>query len=32
VLADDPASQRLIAEGKAAFSFLEYDWSLNASR
>jgi hypothetical protein len=32
LLADDPASQRLIAEGKAAFSFLEYDWSLNASR
>ena len=32
LLADDPASQRLIAEGKAPLSFLEYDWSLNASR
>jgi hypothetical protein len=32
LLADDPAAQRLIAEGKAALSFLEYDWSLNASR
>lgn len=32
LLTDDPAAQQLIGEGKAAFSFLEYDWSLNDSR
>jgi hypothetical protein len=29
LLSDDPAQQKLVAEGKAPFSFLEYDWSLN---
>jgi hypothetical protein len=31
-LADDPAQQKLVAEGKAAVSFLEYDWTLNDAR
>ncbi|HLX79662.1 MAG TPA: DUF547 domain-containing protein [Burkholderiales bacterium] len=29
LLADDPAAQKLVAEGKARFSFLDYDWTLN---
>jgi len=29
LLADDPAAQKLIAEGKARFYFLDYDWTLN---
>jgi len=29
LLSDDPAAQRLVAEGKAPLAFLEYDWSLN---
>jgi hypothetical protein len=29
LLADDPAQQKLVAEGKASLSFLEYDWTLN---
>ena len=31
-LADDPAAQKAIAEGKAALGFLEYDWTLNDAR
>jgi len=29
LLADDPAQQKLVAEGKAELAFLEYDWALN---
>jgi hypothetical protein len=29
LLAEDPAAQQRIAEGKAALAFLEYDWALN---
>jgi hypothetical protein len=29
LLADDPAAQQLIAQGKAPWAFLDYDWSLN---
>lgn len=29
LLADDPAQQKLVAEGKASLSFLKYDWTLN---
>ncbi|HXM83472.1 MAG TPA: DUF547 domain-containing protein, partial [Burkholderiales bacterium] len=29
LLAEDPAAQELIAQGKAALAFLEYDWALN---
>jgi hypothetical protein len=32
LLADDPAEQKRVFEGRAAISFLEYDWSLNDSR
>ncbi len=32
LLSDEPGRQRLIAEGKAPISFLEYDWSLNDAR
>ena len=32
ILSDDPGQQRLVAEGKARLSFLDYDWSLNDSR
>ena len=32
VLADDPEQRRLLQEGKATLSFLDYDWSLNDSR
>jgi hypothetical protein len=32
LLADDPAQQKLIVEGKAALRFLDYDWTLNDSR
>jgi hypothetical protein len=28
-LADDPAGQKLVAEGVAPLSFLDYDWALN---
>jgi Protein of unknown function, DUF547 len=30
LLADAPADQQKIADGKAAISFLDYDWSINA--
>jgi len=29
LLADDPAEQRLIADGKVPLAFLDYDWTLN---
>ena len=29
LLADDPAQQKLVAEGKASLAFLDYDWTLN---
>jgi hypothetical protein len=32
LLADDPAQQKLIVEGKAALRFLDYDWTLNDYR
>jgi hypothetical protein len=32
VLSDDAAQQKLVADGKARLSFLDYDWSLNDSR
>jgi len=32
VLADDPAAQNAIAQGKAPLDFLEYDWALNDAR
>ncbi len=32
VLSDDPQSQKLVAQGGAPLSFLEYDWSLNDAR
>jgi hypothetical protein len=32
ILSDDPGQQRLVADGKARLSFLDYDWSLNDSR
>ena len=32
LLSDDPAQQKLVAEGKASLSFLEYDWTLNDAR
>jgi hypothetical protein len=32
LLADDPALQKAVAEGKAPLSFLEYDWTLNDLR
>lgn len=32
VLADEPAAQKRIEEGKAPLSFLDYDWSLNDSK
>jgi hypothetical protein len=32
VLADDPAAQNAIAQGKAPLGFLEYDWALNDAR
>ena len=31
-LANDPAARKLIEEGKAPVSFLDYDWSLNDSK
>ena len=31
-LADGAEQQKLVAEGKAAISFLDYDWSLNEAR
>jgi hypothetical protein len=31
-LADAPAAQQLVAQGKAPISFLDYDWSLNDAR
>lgn len=32
LLADEPGQQKLVAEGKAPISFLEYDWALNDAR
>jgi hypothetical protein len=32
MLSDDPGQQRLVADGEARISFLDYDWSLNDSR
>ena len=32
LLTDDPAQRKLVAEGKAPISFLDYDWSLNDLR
>lgn len=32
LLADQPAQQKLIAEGKAAIRHLDYDWALNDAR
>ncbi|MBI1942975.1 MAG: DUF547 domain-containing protein [Betaproteobacteria bacterium] len=32
LLADDPAQQKLIAQGKAPIAHLEYDWSINDAR
>lgn len=32
VLADSPADQQAIADGKASISHLDYDWSINAVR
>jgi hypothetical protein len=32
ILSDDPGQQRLVADGRARLSFLDYDWSLNDSR
>ena len=32
LLSDDPAQQKLVAEGKASLSFLDYDWSLNDAK
>ena len=31
-LADDPAARKLIEQGQAPISFLDYDWSLNDSK
>jgi hypothetical protein len=31
-LSDDPAAQKLIAEGRAPLAFLDYDWTLNDAR
>ena len=32
LLSDDPAQQKLVAEGKAPLGFLDYDWTLNDAR
>ena len=32
LLADDPGQRKLVAEGRAALFFLDYDWSLNDAR
>ena len=32
LLSDDAAHQRLVAEGKAPISYLEYDWTLNDAK
>jgi hypothetical protein len=32
ILSDDAAGQKLIAQGKARFAFLDYDWTLNDVR
>ena len=32
LFSDDPEARKIIADGKAALSFLEYDWSLNNFR
>ena len=32
LLSDDPAQQKLLAEGKAPLTFLDYDWTLNDAR
>ena len=32
LLTDEPGQQKLVAEGKAPISFLEYDWTLNDVR
>jgi hypothetical protein len=32
LLADDPAQQKLIEDGKVAIVFLDYDWTLNDAK
>jgi hypothetical protein len=32
ILADDPSARKLVAEGRAPLTFLEYDWALNAAK
>ena len=32
LLSDDPAQQKLVADGKASLSFLDYDWTLNEAK
>lgn len=32
LLSDDPAQQKLVADGKATLRFLDYDWGLNDAR
>ena len=32
LLADDPAQQKRVAEGRAPLAFLDYDWSLNDAK
>jgi hypothetical protein len=32
LLTDDPAQQKLVAEGRASISHLDYDWTLNDAR
>jgi len=32
LLSDDAAQQKLVAEGKASLSFLDYDWTLNDAK
>jgi hypothetical protein len=32
LLTDDPAQQKLVADGKAGLSFLDYDWTLNDAK
>ena len=32
LLSDDPGEQKLVADGKAPLSFLEYDWTLNDAK
>jgi hypothetical protein len=32
LLAEDPAQQKLVEDGKAAIAFLDYDWTLNDAK